>query len=82
MTKLEQIRQAARKSVAAMTGVQPSDGDLLISSGRIDSLSVLKLISRLEQELGVRIPPATLQPEDFDSVDLIVETVDRVAQWK
>jgi len=51
-----------------------------VSSGLIDSLSVLKLIALLETKLGVLIPPQTLQPEDFDDVDLIVETVERVAK--
>jgi acyl carrier protein len=82
MPTSEQIRQAAREAVAEMTGAPPGDHDLLISSGRIDSLSILKLIGRLEQKLQVRIPPSTLQPDDFDSVELIVETVERVAQPK
>ena len=43
--------------------------------GLIDSLSVLKLIALLEKKLHVTIPPETLQPEDFDDLDLIVETV-------
>jgi acyl carrier protein len=51
-----------------------------VSSGLIDSLSVLKLITRLEKKLSVTIPPANLQPDDFDSVDLIVSTLERVSQ--
>jgi acyl carrier protein len=56
-----------------------SDGEPLISSGLIDSLSILKLISRLEKKLGIAIPTDNLQPDDFESVDGIVETVQRVA---
>lgn len=82
MPTLEQIRQAAREAVAEMTGFQPGEQDLLVSSGRIDSLSVLKLITRLERKLGVHIPPANLQPDDFDSLELIVETVERVTRAK
>jgi acyl carrier protein len=57
-----------------------TDRQKLVSSGLIDSLSVLKLISQLEKKLNVSIPPDTLQPEDFDDLDLIVETVERVAK--
>jgi acyl carrier protein len=73
------IRSAAREVVASMTGSPVADSDPLISSGLIDSLSILKLISKLESKLGVAIPTDNLQPDDFESVDWIVETVQRVA---
>ncbi len=74
------IRQVARDVVAEMVGGPVVDTDSLIASGRIDSLSVLKLISKLEQRLSVDIPPANLQPDDFESVDWIVDTVSRVGR--
>jgi acyl carrier protein len=58
-----------------MVGVPVKDDDPLISSGLIDSLSILKLMSRLETRLGVRIPADNLQPDDFDSVDSIIDIV-------
>ena len=73
------IRSAAREVVANMVSSAVSDGEPLISSGLIDSLSILKLISRLEKKLGIAIPTDNLQPDDFESVDGIVETVQRVA---
>ena len=73
------IRNAAREVVAGMTGSSVSDSDPLISSGLIDSLSILKLISKLEAKLAVTIPTENLQPDDFESIDWIVETVERVA---
>lgn len=76
----DMIRNAAREAAAEVARRPIKDGQRLVSSGWIDSLSVLKLISLLEKKLNVTIPPDTLQPEDFDDVDLIVETVKRVAQ--
>jgi acyl carrier protein len=73
------IRAAAREVVTDMVGGAVSDDEPLISSGRIDSLSILKLIGRLEEKLRVSIPPANLQPDDFETVDWIVETVERSA---
>ena len=72
------IRQATRETVYDMIGGQVKDDEALISSGRIDSLSILRLISRLETKLGVRIPSGQLQPDDFESIDWIVDTVLRV----
>lgn len=74
------IRAAARDAASQIAGRPIKQGQRLVTSGLIDSLSVLKLIGLLEKKLDVKIPPETLQPEDFDDVDLIVETVERVAK--
>jgi acyl carrier protein len=74
------IRTAAREAASQLVGRPIKDAQRLVTSGLIDSLSVLKLIGLLEKKLHVRIPPETLQPEDFDDVDLVVETVERVAK--
>ena len=71
------LRTAVREVVAEMAGAPVKDEEPLISSGLIDSLSILKLISRLESKLGIRIPTGNLQPDDFESVDWIVDTVQR-----
>jgi acyl carrier protein len=74
------IRIAATGAVSQLTGRSIKPGQRLVTSGLIDSLSVLKLIGLLEKKLHIVIPPETLQPEDFDDVELIVETVERVAK--
>jgi acyl carrier protein len=74
------IRSAASEAASQLIGRPLRPGQRLVSSGLIDSLSVLKLIGLLEEKLHIAIPPETLQPEDFDDVDLIVETVERVAK--
>jgi len=76
------IRKAVREFVFEMIGYSVSDSEPLISSGLIDSLSVLKLIARMEQKLNLSIPPENLQPDDFDNVDWIMDTVTRVARQK
>ncbi len=80
MLNPNQVRGAAQDTVAEMTGKRVKDSDSLISSGLIDSLSILKLISRLEAKLSVIIPAEDLQPDDFETVDYITETVIRVAR--
>jgi len=75
----EAIRNAARAAASELIGRAIKDNQKLVSSG-FDSLAVLKLISLLEKKLNIAIPPETLQPEDFDDVALIVETVERVGQ--
>lgn len=73
------IRQIVRNVVTEIARQKVRDDELLVSSGIIDSLRVLTLISKLEQQLQIRIPTDKVQPEDFDSVDLILETIQQVA---
>lgn len=74
------IRNAAFEAASEIVRQPVKDDVRLISSGMIDSLSVLRLITLIEKKLNVTIPTETLQPEDFDDLDLIVETVERVAK--
>jgi len=74
----ESAKRAAREIVIELTRRKVRDDQYLVSSGLIDSLLVLSLISKLEQKLHIRIPTKEVQPEDFDTLDLILETVERV----
>ncbi|MEO7649871.1 MAG: acyl carrier protein [Bryobacteraceae bacterium] len=71
--------EAIHEVVAAMVGRRVGDSDSLISSGLIDSLSILKLISGLEKKLGIKIPTAKVQPDDFETVETVAETIERVS---
>ena len=73
-----EFQAAAREAVTAIVRQKVRDDEALVSSGLIDSLSILTLILSLERQLGIQIPTADVQPEDFDSVDLITETLQRV----
>ena len=75
----EMIRQAAREAVVAVAKRTVRDDQCLVSTGIVDSLSLLNLISLLEKRLQIRIPTEKVQPEDFDSVEIILETLERVA---
>ena len=73
-------RSLVRDVVTEMIGRRVQDSESIVSSGLIDSLTVVRLITQLEQKLNVAIPPANLQPDDFDNVDLILDTLERVAR--
>jgi acyl carrier protein len=72
------MRSGVREVVAEVIGRDVEDAEAIVSSGLVDSLSVVKLILRLEKKLNVIIPRANLQPDDFDSVDQIIDTLERV----
>lgn len=49
----------------------------LISSGYIDSFSMVSLLVFLERKFSIKIPPAKATPEAFDSVNKIVALVNQ-----
>lgn len=71
-------KQLIRAAVIDLLRRPVRDDQPLVTSGLIDSLRVLKLITSLEDRLKLKIPTDQLQPEDFDSVEGIVETLQRV----
>jgi acyl carrier protein len=75
----ETIRQAAREAIWAVAKRAVPDDQCVVSTGIVDSLSLLNLIALLEKRLQIRIPKEQVQPEDFDSVEIILETLERVA---
>jgi acyl carrier protein len=79
MTDQQAAKNAVREAMTEIVGRKVKDNEAVISSGLIDSLAVLKLISKMEQKLGIRIPPHDLQPDDFDTIEITLETLKRVA---
>ena len=63
---------AAVKKVAAKIGLLSDQGDLK----ELDSLGVIDLIVELEVVFSVEIPPDTLRPEHFASIDNLARLVD------
>jgi len=49
----------------------------LISSGYVDSFSMVSLLIFLERKFKIKIPPAKATPEAFDSVNKIVDLVNK-----
>ena len=54
----------------------------LIDDGCIDSLDLTAIIVELEQAFGVRINPSAIVPENFNSVDAIMNIIGRCQETK
>lgn len=55
------------------------DSENLISNGVIDSFTMIKLISFIESEFGIKADMEELTPDNFNSVDTISEMINK---WK
>ncbi len=51
--------------------------DALIDDGLLSSLEILSIVSAIDNEFGVAIRVAELEPENFNSVDAMLELIAR-----
>ena len=52
----------------------------LVSSGLIDSFALVDILLKLEDVTCLRIPAGKVQPKDMDTVNLMLETAQRVGR--
>lgn len=74
----DQIREFILEHLAQPKGIASfSDTEHLMESGVIDSLGIFRLVSFLEDELGVRVDDQEINIDTMKSVDTIAELVGR-----
>ena len=61
-------------------GVTIDESTPLVSSGLIDSMSLVDLLLKLEDLTHKRIPAGKVQPKDMDTVEKMFATADRVGK--
>ena len=69
------IRDLIRKP-----GLSLDDNTPLVSSGLIDSMSLVDLLLKLEDLTRKRIPAGKVQPKDMDTVAKMFATAERVGK--
>ena len=71
----ERILEIAKR---ALPQIDITLSDSLVDDGILDSLSIVTLISEFTMEFGVTFDMEELMPEDFNSIDAMVETIERL----
>jgi acyl carrier protein len=61
-------------------GVSIDENTPLVSSGLIDSMSLVDVLIKLEDLTGRRIPAGKVQPKDMDTVAKMFATAERVGK--
>jgi acyl carrier protein len=61
-------------------GVTVDENTALVSSGLIDSMSLIDLLVKLEDLTHLRIPAGKVQPKDLDTVTKMFATAQRVGK--
>ncbi|MBQ6408927.1 MAG: acyl carrier protein [Butyrivibrio sp.] len=70
------IRDGVIKCLQKIKGEYFDQEDELISGGWIDSFELIKLIKELDAEFEIKIKPADVIPDQFDSVQQICELIE------
>jgi len=74
---LDQVAKLIRKP-----GLQLDETTPLVSSGLIDSMTLVDLLLKLEDVTNKRIPAGRVQPKDMNTVALMLATAERVGKPK
>ena len=69
------MKQAIRDFIVTelLSGQTLEDEDELLLSGLVDSLSVMKLVSFIDKELGIRVPHADIKLRNFSTISAIAD---------
>lgn len=73
----ELVMNYVRKEFIEDTDEEISFDTPLISSGYVDSFSMVSLLVFLENKFKIKIPPSKATPEAFDSINNIVALVNQ-----
>jgi acyl carrier protein len=68
------------REIIRRPNVQIATDTPLVSSGLIDSFSLVDVLSKLEEITALRIPAGKIQPKDMDTVSLMLSTAQRVGK--
>lgn len=74
MTTSKKIKGFLEKETQREIGSEDAN---LIEKGVLDSFSMIKLISFIETEFGVKVDMESITPENFNSVAKIAEMIKR-----
>jgi acyl carrier protein len=83
MTILEALRKFLLAEIAVDLGKESLDPDEdLLEQRIIDSMAILKLVLFVEQTFGIEVKDEDLIPENFQSLNSMVEFVERKVRNK
>jgi acyl carrier protein len=67
-----------RSTLPPDSAVPIGETTALISSGLLDSYSVVELIAHVEERFGIEVSPRWYRLEHLDSLERILQTVERI----
>jgi acyl carrier protein len=73
----EQVREYVVSNFLFGDGATLQDDTSLLDSGTVDSMGVMELVMFLEAQYGLKVNPNEITPDNFDSINQIVQFITR-----
>jgi acyl carrier protein len=80
MNESQAMAEYIKTKILRNPNILISEDTPLVSSGLMDSLALVDVLSKLEQVAQVRIPVGKVQPKDLDSIQQMLATAHRVGK--
>jgi acyl carrier protein len=78
MTFKQKLKDFLRDNATAGATSNLDENEDLIARGLIDSIALLQIILFIEEQVGIRIPDEEVAPENFQTINAIERTVERL----
>ena len=75
MTTNDKLREHFRRE--SSNDQTLTDNEPLLTSGFLDSIAIVKLLTYIEQEFDVEISDADFDPDNFETIDAIAMLIER-----
>jgi len=78
MAETEDMKLFIQSEIMNIAFIKVGFSDPLLSTKTLDSITVVDLIVSIEEKIGKKIPQHLMQDENFDSIDRIIETIEKI----
>jgi acyl carrier protein len=79
MTTADALREFVGSTLMKGRPLIPLTNDLsLIENGILDSVGIVQLLAFIEERLHVHVPEGDVVPEHFETIDRLVQLIDRL----
>lgn len=75
---MEDMKLFIQNEIMSIAFVKVGFDDSLLASRLVDSISMVDLIVSIEDRIGKKIPQHLISDENFDSINTIIATLEKV----
>jgi len=74
---MEEIRRFITDEIEKIVFKKVGVSDSLIQSRLLDSIALVDLLVAVEEKLGINIPTAEITPENFDTIEKLINYISK-----
>ena len=75
---MEDLKPFLQEEIANLAFVTVGFDEPLLSSKLLDSISAMDLLVSIEEKIGKRIPQHLISDGNFDSINIIIDTLQKI----